>query len=146
VTEGKRTPARKKARELAKYLRAERPDYAYLKEVFRHLRTELEVDVPGPSRRLPWVPSEEHIHKFYEAVWRTRRTSDLVLIKTFLYTGVRVAELVNIKLADVDLDACQLRINGGKGKKDRVVPFARGFKEALALHVSSRERGWALPV
>ena len=29
-----RTPARKKARELAKYLRAEQPDYAYLKSVF----------------------------------------------------------------------------------------------------------------
>ncbi len=28
-------PARRKARQLARYLRAERPDYAYLKEVFR---------------------------------------------------------------------------------------------------------------
>ena len=48
-----RTPAKKKARELAKYLRGERPDYAYLKEVFHQVRIELEVDVPGPSRRLP---------------------------------------------------------------------------------------------
>lgn len=32
-----RTSARKKAREVAKLLRAERPDYAYLKDVFRHL-------------------------------------------------------------------------------------------------------------
>ena len=38
---GARTPARKKARELAKYLRAEQPDYAYLKSVFYHLRREL---------------------------------------------------------------------------------------------------------
>jgi integrase/recombinase XerD len=30
-----RTPARKKARELAKHLRGERPDYDYLKQVFR---------------------------------------------------------------------------------------------------------------
>jgi len=32
----KRTPARQKARQLAKHLQAERPDYIYLKEVFRH--------------------------------------------------------------------------------------------------------------
>ena len=37
-TPAKRTPARQKARQLAKHLRAERPDYIYLKEVFRHLR------------------------------------------------------------------------------------------------------------
>ncbi len=85
----KRTSARRKARELAKHLRGERPDYAYLKEVFRYLRAELEVEVPGPSRRLPWVPNEEQVGALYEAVWRTRRTADLVLIKTFLYTGVR---------------------------------------------------------
>jgi hypothetical protein len=43
--ETKRTPARVKACQLAKYLRAERPDYIYLKEVFRHLRAELGVEV-----------------------------------------------------------------------------------------------------
>lgn len=102
----KRTSARRKTRELAKYLRAERPDYAYLKDIFRYLRAELEVELPGPSRRLPWVPSEEQVRALYDAVWRTRRTADLVLIKTFLYTGVRVSELVGIKLNNVDLDAC----------------------------------------
>jgi hypothetical protein len=36
-----RTSTRRKARELAKHLRGEQPDYAYLKDVFRHLRAEL---------------------------------------------------------------------------------------------------------
>ena len=49
----KRTPARRKARQLAKHLRAERPDYAYLKEVFRHLRAELDVEVT----RAPQAPA-----------------------------------------------------------------------------------------
>ncbi len=106
--------------------------------MFRQLRRELEVEVPGPSRRLPWVPSEEQVRAFYAAVWQTRRIGDLVLIKTFLYTGVRVAELVKIQLSDVDLDRCQIRINLGKGHKDRVVPFAPGFKETLALHMQGR--------
>ena len=40
---------RRKARQLAKHLRDERPDYAYLKAVFRALRDELGVDVAPPT-------------------------------------------------------------------------------------------------
>ena len=42
-----RTPPKQKARELARHLRGERPDYAYLKQVFRHLRPELEIEIHG---------------------------------------------------------------------------------------------------
>ncbi len=130
-----RTPPKQKARELARHLRGERPDYAYLKQVFRHLRDELEVEIPRAPKRLPHVPSEEELRRYYQAVWQARHVGDMVLIKTLLYTGVRVSELVNIRLADVDLDRCQIRINQGKGKKDRVVPFPEGFKETLAMHM-----------
>jgi integrase/recombinase XerD len=132
-----RTPARKKARELATRLRGERPDYAYLREVFRHLREELAITIPRPPKRLPDVPSEEELRRYYETVWQARRTGDIVLIKTLLYTGVRVSELVHLQLTDVDLDRCQLRINAGKGDKDRVVPFPNAFKETLALHMAA---------
>ncbi len=118
----KRTPPKAKARQLAKYLRSERPDYDYMKQVFRHLRTELGVEIPRVPKRLPYVPTEEEIRRYYEAVWQARRSGDVVLIKTLLYTGVRVSELVHIRLEDVDLDACRIRINRGKGDKDRVVP------------------------
>jgi hypothetical protein len=59
---------------------------------------------------------------------------------------------VAIRLGDVDFDRCQIRINLGKGGKDRVVPFPSAFKgnwrcitivcanEALAICSSHRER------
>ena len=61
----------------------------------------------------------------------------MVMIKAMLYTGVRVGELVKIKIDDVDLNKCQIRINDGKGKKDRIVPFPTGFREVLALYIKS---------
>jgi len=130
-----RTPPKKKARELAKYLRAERPDYPYLKSVFRALRAELEVEIPKAEHRLPEVPTEEELRQFYQVVWQTRNFADMVLIKTLFYTGVRVSELVSIRLADVDVERCQIRITRGKGGKDRQVPFPVSFRELLALHM-----------
>ena len=130
----KRTPPKKKARELAKYLRAERPDYDYMKALFKHLRDELDVQVIRASKKLPDVPTVEEVEKYYQVVWKSRNFQDILIIKTFLYTGVRVSELINIRLADVDYDRCQVRINQGKGKKDRMVPFPASFREVLAMH------------
>jgi integrase/recombinase XerD len=130
----KRTPAKKKARELAKLLRSERPDYDYLKSVFRHLREELDVAVTRAPKKLPDVPTEEEIERYYKAVWKSQNFQDMVIIKTFLYTGMRVSELVRIRLEDVDYERCQIRINAGKGGKDRIVPFPASFKEVLAMH------------
>ncbi len=137
ATPARRTPPKKKARELATVLRRERPDYAYLKSVFRALRTELDIPVPRTPKRLPYVPSEEAIRRYYQTVWRARNVGDIVLIKVLLYTGVRVSELVHIRLDEVDFDRCQIRITAGKGDKDRVVPFPATFKEVLALHAAA---------
>lgn len=131
-----RTSAKKKAKELAKLLRPEHPDYAYLKSVFREVRQELDVEVPHTPKRLSDVPTEEELRTFYQQVWQCRNFADLVLIKTLFYTGVRVSELVNIRLSDVDLECCQIRIKLGKGDKDRLTPFPHQFRELLGLHLS----------
>jgi integrase/recombinase XerD len=131
-----RTNPQKKAKELAKLLRNERPDYHYLKAVFRHLRTELNVPVVTNTKSLPDIPTEDELKRYYEIVWTGQNNQDLLIIKTLLYTGARVSELVNIKLTDVDFKRYQIRIESGKGGKDRVVPFPESFKELLALHVN----------
>jgi integrase/recombinase XerD len=140
---GKRTSPKQKARELATTLRRERPDYAYLKSIFRALRVELDIQIPRAPKRLPYVPSEDEVRRYYHTVWQARNAGDIVLIKTLLYTGVRVGELVTIRLSEVDFDRCQIRITAGKGQKDRIVPFPASFKEALALHASHLERNGA---
>ncbi len=40
-----------------------------------------------------------------------------------------------IRLDEVDVESCQIRITQGKGSKDRQVPFPRPFRELLALHI-----------
>ena len=48
---------------------------------------------------------------------------DRTILEVLYATGIRKLELMNLTLADVNLDEELLRINGGKGAKDRVVPL-----------------------
>ena len=68
----------------------------------------------------------------------------MVLIKTLLYTGIRVQELVNVKMEDIDFDRCQIRIIQGKGSKDRIVPFPHDFREILILFVNAEQANGAV--
>ncbi len=129
-----RTSPRKKAKQLIKYIRPERPDYDYLRELFRFIRRELDVKPTTKPKNLPYVPTEEEIKKYYEVVWQSKNMKHMMLIKTLIYTGMRVSELIWVKLDDVDLNACQIRIEHGKGSKHRMVPFPISFKETLAIH------------
>lgn len=133
----KRTGPRKKALQIIKYLRHENPDYNYLRAVFVHLRHELGIEVGSKAKKLPYVPTEEEIRRYYKTVWESKNRQDMIIIKTLLYTGARVSELIRLKICDVDLDRCQIKIVSGKGQKDRIVPFPKSFRETLALYIES---------
>lgn len=128
-----RTPKIDIVKKIAKILRDERPDYIYLRDLFRKVRQEFKVEVTTQAKRLPYVPTEAELKQYYQIVWQTRNTKHMLLIKVLLYTGIRVQELANVKITDIDFDRCQIRINNGKGGKDRVVPFPEYFRESLIL-------------
>lgn len=50
---------------------------------------------------------------------------DRAILEVFYATGVRRAELARLRLYDLDIDRRALRVNQGKGKKDRVVPVTQ---------------------
>ena len=78
-----RTPVKEKAKQLVKLLKAEHPDYNYLREIFRQIRKELNIQVnTSTPKKLPQVPTEEEIAKYYEAVWKSRNMQHVVMIKT----------------------------------------------------------------
>lgn len=73
-------------------------------------------------------------------MWSSEDIKYVLIVKTLLYTGIRVSELINITLNDINLTECQIKINNGKGNKDRVVPFPTNFKEALAIHIRQSKK------
>ncbi|BCA96982.1 integrase [Legionella antarctica] len=139
-----RTPTKEIVKKISKILRDERPDYIYLRDLFKKIREEFDIVVTTQTKRLPYVPTEEELKRYYNIIWQTRNTKHMILIKTLLYTGIRVQELVNVKMEDIDFDRCQIRINQGKGNKDRIVPFPHDFREILILFVSTEQANGAV--
>lgn len=127
--------AKMMAKKVSKLLKSQNPNYDYIRDVFRFVRKELNIEVTYVAKRLPCVPTENEVKSLYQVIWNPNDTKHMLITKVLLYTGIRVSELVNIKINDVNLSDCQIRINAGKGKKDRVVPFSPSFKETLALHI-----------
>lgn len=82
--------------------------------------------------------------KKYKTIIMSNNFQDMIIIKTLLYTGVRVSELINIKINDIDFINCQIKINQGKGSKDRIVPFPEGFKELLGMHCNNMNKKGAI--
>ena len=128
------------AKRIARILKPNRPDYHYLKKVFQHTRELLEITPEKARKRLPALLTDTELIAFYEAVWNARNTNHLVMIKLLIYTGIRNAELTNIQLKDVDLTKCTVRIEQGKGKKDRYVLFPMSFRVELAQYVEKQKR------
>ena len=139
-----RAPTKDVVKKISKILRDERPDYVYLRDLFKKIRAEFDIGVTKQSKRLPYVPTEKELKQYYNFVWHTRNTKHMVLIKILLYTGIRVQELVSVKIKDIDFDRCQIRINRGKGDKDRIVPFPSNFRETLMLFVDAERTNGAV--
>jgi len=53
------------------------------------------------------------------------RLPDRAIIEVFYSTGIRRNELINLEISDVDYHEGFVRINSGKGNKDRVVPIGK---------------------
>jgi integrase/recombinase XerC len=63
---------------------------------------------------------------------------DYAIIMMFLQTGIRLSELANLTIEDVDFDNKLLRVGQGKGKKDRHIPLVDEVVKALPNYLRYR--------
>jgi len=63
---------------------------------------------------------------------------DLTILETFYSTGIRVSELINIKIKDIDFNSKNIKILG-KGNKERYVLFGEVLKKYLISYINKKE-------
>ena len=85
-----------------------------------------ELELPKKPHRLPKVVlTESEIHQVLSLpdTDNPYGVRDRAILETLYSTGLRRMELVNLQLSDVDLLSQTVRVNAGKGNKDRIVPL-----------------------
>jgi len=130
-----RIPPKEMATKLARQLRSQQPDYQYLKHVFHHIRAILDVPPTSKEKHLPELLTDQELAAFYDTVFSARNRKHAVMIKLLIFTGVRNAELAGMRITDVDLENLRVRIEQGKGGKDRYVLIPASFRGELMQYI-----------
>jgi integrase/recombinase XerD len=127
----------KLVRDLSNLVRRARLDYESFRRVCAEVRKELELRRPPRSRKLPKILTEASLRRFYETIDRAGNLQHQIMLRLLFYTAVRVSELTRIRVEDVDLDACKIFIEDGKGHKDRFILFPESFRLTLKAHLAA---------
>ena len=131
-----------KSTTISRKISALRTFYAFLydknivdKNVFEY------ITLPKKEKRLPKYLSNDDIDEIFKIIdISTPLGIRNRLILELLYgSGLRVSELCNIKLSDIDFSNKSIRIIG-KGKKERIVYYGEYAEEVLKEYMKTHER------
>ena len=104
--------------------------------------------VKGPKKQkpLPQFVREEEMNRLLDTPQMWQEGFDGLRARTiiilFYETGIRLAELIGLDVADVDFAAHQIKVTG-KRNKQRIIPFGEELEKALQEYLSQRN---ALPL
>ena len=111
-----------------------------LKAYFRFEGLEEEakkIKSPKVPRSLPKSLTKEEVKKLLSAIPPTRKRDRLIVL--LLYgSGLRVSELCNLKISDIDFKRSLIIVRGGKGAKDRIVPIPRALLKEIEDYLKMR--------
>ena len=92
------------------------------------------------KRKLPSVLSEQQIHNLFSQAFSGNFSGmrDRAAAELFYSSGLRLSELLGIKLYDIDLSSAVVRVTG-KGDKQRIVPVGEYAIGAVSAYLQYRE-------
>jgi len=96
---------------------------------------------PNQEKYLPESMSEAEVDKLLNSpdVSNKIENRDKAMIEMLYATGMRISELVNLKITDVDMKRCVVKVFG-KGSKERLVPFGETALDSLKSYLNDREQ------
>jgi len=89
----------------------------YFEKILRRDTKKYYFEMPkGKEEKLPIVLSKEEVKKILDC---TQNLKHKTILSTIYSAGLRLSEVVNLKIADIDSERKLIYVRGGKGKKDR---------------------------
>lgn len=130
------------ARSQARIISGIRNFYSYLiiEDVLLDDPTEL-LELPRLGKKLPEFLSIEEIDELKNAVDVSKNEGhrNRAIIETLYSCGLRVSELINMKITNIYFEEEYIRIIG-KGNKERLVPISPIFKKEIDLYFEQRNQ------
>ncbi|MCK4943461.1 MAG: tyrosine recombinase XerC [Candidatus Aminicenantes bacterium] len=90
------------------------------------------INTPKIDRKIPEILTISEMNKFLDRLPKNNfiELRNKAIFELLYATGMRISELTNLKLTDIDFENRLLRVMG-KGKKERIVPFNETARDAL---------------
>ena len=86
------------------------------------------------SNRLPVVLSQNDCKKL---IYKSFKFRNRFLIAFLYSSGLRISELSNLKISNIDVDRMQIHVQQGKGNKDRYVPLSRYIAATFDKYINA---------
>lgn len=99
-----------------------------------------EIITPKQEKYLPTSMSESEVEKLLKSPNTKLKIEkrDRAMIEMLYATGMRISELVNLKITNLDIQRCVVKVLG-KGSKERLIPFGEAASEALNDYMKDRQ-------
>ncbi|MDX5423396.1 MAG: site-specific integrase [Hymenobacteraceae bacterium] len=114
--------------------------FYYQRVLGRHSVRLEDVERPEKPNRLPQVLSRQEVQRILSV---TENLKHRCLLQLLYAGGLRISEVINLRISDVQSDRNLLFIRGGKGKKDRTTLLSQKLLESLrAYYKQYRPKVW----
>ena len=104
---------------------------------FKYKGRNLVMKPPKRPKIMPKYLSEEEVKRLLDVARENPR--DYAIISLLAYSGLRVSELCNLRIEDIDLNERIVYVHSGKGDKDRIVVISQEAVNAIENYLSARE-------
>ena len=106
-----------------------------------------EIITPKKEHYLPSSMSEDEVERLLRSpnIELDLENRDKAMIEMLYATGMRISELINLKITDIDLERSVLKVLG-KGSKERLIPFGEKALDSLNSYLAKRKKSLAKEV
>ena len=114
----------------------------YYEKVLGEPRKTYYIDRPIKSKPLPKVISEQEV---IGMIQKSKNIKHKLVITLLYSSGLRISELINLRIQDIVFDKNLIFVRGGKGKKDRTTLLADSTKQLIENYYREQNpRYWVI--
>ncbi|MFA5748264.1 MAG: site-specific tyrosine recombinase/integron integrase [Candidatus Absconditabacterales bacterium] len=107
----------------------------FVKEI---LKKDIIIDIrlSKEPRKLPIVLSHDEILKIIDSLSNKKHK---IMVSLAYSAGLRVSELINLKVKDIDIQSLSIHIKGAKGQKDRITIFSNKLVDSISYFMNDKD-------